>query len=257
MSVIYTRTMLTVSIPVYNTPPAMVERAVRSVLANDSVSRVVVTGDGQSPGIAPFDERMIVWATRENRGRYFVDDVVSRACATPLFTVHDADDWSDPGRLDACVAADVDVAYTRRVTHMPSGNQVIRVPQHHPSSSLDVLWGCMAVYRTDLVRGLFHPGFRVSWDALLDQMAYRFADTREYVKGFDYHIGRREGSLTQSPDTGLRTDYRREVGRLHKGMWGVLSTVSSGQARDYLSRVTAPYLGVVRDSEVTRLEGLL
>jgi hypothetical protein len=249
--------MLTVSIPVYNTPPDMVERAVRSVLANDAVSRVVVTGDGESPGIAPLDERVIVWATRENRGRYFVDDVVSRACTTPYFTVHDADDWSDPGRLDACVTADVDVAYTRRVTHMPSGKQVIRVPHHRPYGSLDVLWGCMAVYRTSLVRGLFHPGFRVSWDALLDQMAYRFADTRQYVKGVDYHIGRREGSLTQSAETGLRTDYRREVGRLHRGMWGVLSVVSSEEARDYLSRVTAPHMRVTRDSEVERLKGLL
>jgi hypothetical protein len=115
----------------------------------------------------------------------------------------------------------------------------------------------MAVYRTDLVRGLFHPGFRVSWDALLDQMAYRFAESREYVKGVDYHIGRREGSLTQSVETGLRTDYRREVGRLHRGMWGVLSVVSSEQARDYLSRVTAPHMRVTRDSEVERLKVLL
>ena len=235
----------------------MVERAVRSVLANDAVSRVVVTGDGQSPGIAAFDERMIVWATTENRGRYFVDDVVSRACRTPWFTVHDADDWSDPGRLDACVAADVDVAYTRRVTHMPSGKQVIRVPHHRPYGSLDVLWGCMAVYRTEVVRGLWHPGFRVSWDALLDQMVYRFAASRQYVKGVDYHIGRREGSLTQSADTGLRTEYRREVGRMHRGMWGVISGLGSDDTRHYLSRVTASPIKVLRASEQARLEALL
>jgi len=249
--------MLTVSIPVYNTPPAMVRRAVDSVLANDSVSRVIVTGDGQSPGIAPTDDRLLVWATHRNMGRYFVDDVVSRACTTPLFTVHDADDWSDPGRLDACVDADADVAYTRRVTHMPSGKQVIRVPHHKPYGSLDVLWGCMAVYRTSLVRGLYHPGFRVSWDALLDQMVYRFAESRWYVKGTDYHIGRREGSLTQSADTGLRTDYRREVGRLHKGMWREIVTMGAEDARDYLSRVTGPTVKALRDSEVTRLQALL
>jgi len=248
--------MLTVSIPVYNTPPEMVRRAVDSVLANDSVSRVVVTGDGQSPGIGHTDRRVIVWATTRNMGRYFIDDVVSRACTTPFFTVHDADDWSDPGRLDACVAADADVAYTRRVTHMPSGKQVIRVPMHQPYGSLDVLWGCMAVYRTELVRGLWHPGFRVSWDALLDQMVYRFAETRQYVKGTDYHIGRREGSLTQSADTGLRTEYRREVGRLHRGMWGTISTLGSDDTRTYLSRVTASPIKQLRDFEQNRLESL-
>jgi hypothetical protein len=249
--------MLTVSIPVWNTPPELVTRALESVLANDAVSRVIVTGDGASPGVAPTDRRVLVWATSRNMGRYFVDDVVSRACTTPFFTVHDADDWSDPGRLDACVSADVDVAYTRRVTHMPSGKQVIRVPHHKPYGSLDVLWGCMAVYRTGLVRGLYHPGFRVSWDALLDQMVYRFADTREYVKGTDYHIGRRDGSLTQSEVTGLRTEYRREVGRVHRGMWRELSVSTSPQARDYLSRVTAPNVKALRDSEVTRLKGML
>lgn len=249
--------MLTVSIPVYNTPPELVTRAVGSVLANDSVSRVIVTGDGQSPGIAPSDDRLLVWATRRNMGRYFVDDVVSRACTTPFFTVHDADDWSDPGRLDACVAANTDVAYTRRVTHMPSGKQVVRVPHHQPYGSLDVLWGCMAVYRTDLVRGLWHPGFRVSWDALLDQMVYRFADTRQYVEGVDYHIGRREGSLTQSAETGLRTDYRRQVGRLHAGMWATMRTLSLDDTREYLSRVTGPTVKAVRDSEVSRLERML
>lgn len=248
--------MLTVSIPVYNTPPELVRRAVDSVLANNSVSRVVVTGDGQSPGVAPSDPRLIVWATSRNRGRYFIDDVVSRVADTPYFTVHDADDWSDPGRLDALVAAQVDVAYSRRVTHGLSGSVTIRDPKHHPYGSLDVLWGCMAVYRTTLVRGLWHPGFRVSWDALLDQMVYLHADSRKYVEGTDYHIGRREGSLTQSAETGLRTDYRRECGRLHRGMWGVLQTLGIDDTRQYLSRVTAPTLRAARDSEQERLEGL-
>jgi hypothetical protein len=248
--------MLTVSIPVYDTPPDMVRRAVTSVLANDSVSRVIVTGDGQSPGIAPTDDRVLVWATVRNMGRYFVDDVVSRVADTPWFTVHDADDWSDPGRLDACVKADVDVAYTRRVTHTLSGKTHVREPNHHPYGSLDVLWGCMAVYRTELVRGMWHPGFRVSWDAVLDQTVYLHAVTREYVRGVDYHIGRREGSLTQSPVTGLRTDYRREVGRLHAGMWATMRTLGPDDTRDYLSRTTAPNVKQLRDSEVARLKGL-
>ena len=249
--------MLTVSIPVYDTPPEMVQRAVSSVLANDSVARVIVTGDGQSPGIAPDDDRVLVWATGRNMGRYFVDDVVSRACDTSHFTVHDADDWSDPGRLDACMAADVDVAYTRRVTHALSGKTHVREPNHKPYGSLDVLWGCMAVYRTPLVRGLWHPGFRVSWDALLDQMGYRFAESREYVRGVDYHIGRREGSLTQSPVTGLRTDYRREVGRVHARMWATMQTLGCDDTKQYLSRVTADPVNALRDFEVTRLKALL
>jgi hypothetical protein len=248
--------VLTVSIPVYNTPPELVRRAVDSVLANSTVSRVVVTGDGQSPGITPSDSRVLVWSTRQNRGRYFIDDVVSRVADTPFFTVHDADDWSDPGRLDACVKADVDVAYTRRVTHTLGGKTHLRNPHHRPFGRLDVLWGCMAVYRTELVQGLWHPGFRVSWDALLDQMVYLHANTRKYVQGFDYHICRREGSLTNSEETGLRTDYRRECGRLHAGMWGAMQTLTLDDTRKYLSRVTASPLRAARDSEQARLEGM-
>jgi hypothetical protein len=249
--------MLTVSIPVFNTPPELVERAIDSVLANRSVSRVVVTGDGEHPQVVPFDRRVTVWQTERNWGRYFIDDVVSRVARTPFFTVHDADDWSDPGRLDAMVAADVDVAYSRRVTHALSGKTHVREPHHHPYGSLDVLWGCMAVYRTGLVRGFYHPGFRVSWDALLDQTVYLHAGSRQYVRGVDYHIGRREGSLTQSAVTGLRTDYRREVGRLHKGMWATMRTLGPDDTRAYLSRVTASTVKAARDSEVNRLEGLL
>jgi hypothetical protein len=106
------------------------------------------------------------------------------------------------------------------------------------------------------VRGLWHPGFRVSWDALLDQTVYLHAGSRQYVKGVDYHIGRREGSLTQSPTTGLRTDYRREVGRLHRGMWGTMQTLTLDGTRDYLSRVTALTVRAARDSEVQRLKAL-
>jgi hypothetical protein len=248
--------MLTVSIPVWDTPPELVRRAVDSVLANRTVSRVVVTGDGQSPGIGPTDSRVLVWATTRNMGRYFIDDVVSRVADTPFFTVHDADDWSDPGRLDACVKAGVDVAYTRRVTHTLGGKTHLRNPHHHPFGRLDVLWGCMAVYRTSLVQGLWHPGFRVSWDALLDQTVYLHAESRKYVQGVDYHICRREGSLTNSKMTGLRTDYRREVGRLHAGMWGTMQTLSLDGTRDYLARVTAPNVKVLRDAEVARLKEL-
>ena len=249
---------LTVSIPVYRTPQAMLDRAVQSVLANDSVSFVVITGDGEDVTVSSKDDRVVVWRTGQNVGRYFIDDVVSRSAVTPLFSVHDADDWSDPGRLDACVAAAVDVAYTRRMIHDRSGADRLWSPRPGPTSRLNVLWGCMAVYRTELVAGLWHPGFRVAWDAMLDQMVFRFAESRELVEGPMYHVNRTStDSLSRSKRTGHRSEHRAKVRREHATMWRTMGGLDLAATKAYLESHPAEKVRRMRQVEQRNLERIL
>lgn len=248
--------MITVSIPVWDTPVELVERAVTSVLANEQTSIVIVTYDGPTvhEWYEPTDPRVVVWQTRDNHGRYFIDDVVSRVCPTPYFTVHDADDASEPGRLDALLTAGVDVAYTDRLSYNLNGTTSLRRGTPRLKEPVDILWGVMALYRTAWVRGLFHPGFRVSWDAVLDHIGLLYG-SHARVDGPLYEIHRRAGSLTNDPRTKLRSDYRRAVGRIHASMWRNIRATCSDRddVERYIAAETSPALAKVRDAEVRRL----
>lgn len=248
--------MLTVSIPVWRTPVALLERAVESVLSNEAVTRVVVTGDGEPVDWWSDDPRVLVWCTEHNRGRYFIDDVVSRACTTPYFTTHDADDYSDAGRLDALIGAGVDVAYTNRTTDA-GGARKPRPVRRRPRVPVDVLWGVMAVYRASVVQGLFHPGYRVSWDAVLDNIGYRFLNHR-LVPGYAYHIVKRPESLTMASSTGIGSEYRQAVTGPQRRLWSVLEGAAGlHEVKRVIEDTVHPRMVLVRDAEVERLKGRL
>jgi len=244
-----------VSIPVWRTPVALVDRAVESCLANSSVQTVVVTGDGAPVDYWHADRRVLVWHTPVQRGRYFVDDVVSRACRTPYFTVHDADDYSDAGRLDRLLLEEADVAYTDRETTHLDGRKQMRYAKTVPPYPVDIIWGVMALYRTEFVRGLFHPGFRVSWDALLDNIGFQFAARRRHVRGPLYRIVKRPGSLTTDNATRLRSEYRKAVTVVQRPMWDYIATLASvGEVRNYIASTVTPRLAAERDAQVARLK---
>lgn len=252
--------MITVSVPAWRTPPATVVEAIDAVLANTQVSLVVVTYDGgdQQP-IEHDDPRVLTWRLGRNRGRYYVDDVVSRACRTPLFTVHDADDIADHGRLDAMAKTAADVVYTDRQTIHLDGRIAQRPAKRHPPATLDVIWGQMALYRTGWIRGLYHPGFRVSWDALIDNMAYRYGIARKANTSLLYTIRKRQGSLTTHRSSSLGSEYRRAVAAIHRRMW--LQIESRCRSRDdvaaYLDASVDPKLKADRDGDVARLAAVM
>lgn len=248
--------VLTVSVPVWRTERELVDKAVKSVLQNDHVTTVVVTGDGHAPPKVSRDSRVIYFETSQNAGRYYVDDVVSRACRTPLFTVHDADDWSEPRRLDVLASAKATVAYSDRV--MTNGYRHTVITPRVYEGKVSMLWGCMAVYRTSFVQGLWHPGYRVSWDAMLDTIvAGSGVDTR-YVPSPRYMIVRREESLTTSPQTGMGTPYRLQVKTQLNSLFEVLKTQDSLQdVKTVIASTVDAELAERRDSDVERLAACL
>ena len=221
--------MITVSIPVHNIPVTLLERAVTSVLQNDTVSRVVVSGDGHEVAKVSTDPRVTYVDFPTNKGRYHRDAAVLESCDTPLFTVHDADDWQEAGRLDFLAAQRLPVVFGPRITHLSGGRTQTRTYRTRPyPDRIEILYGMQALYRTSVVRGLIHPGYRVSWDAMLDNLICLSGWQPVYVDAPAYRIQRRAGSLTTSPETGLRTVHRRQVGREHAALWKVYAAAASG-----------------------------
>lgn len=249
--------MITVSIPVWRTPPEQISRAVSSVLANDAVERVVLTGDGAPVPPASDDPRVVSWHIRCNRGRYFVDDVVSRATRTSWFTTHDADDWSDPGRLDAMANTGADITYTARTTGHTAGPRSNRPVRRRPRTPVDVIWGVMALYRTDIAAGLFHPGYRVSWDAIIDNIGYRYSYHRPTDR-YLYHIEKQPGSLTTGSTTGIGSEYRTTVTGPQRRLWDAMADAGTlANVKSLITATTHPTLAIHRDEEVARLRALL
>lgn len=248
--------VLTVSVPVWRTDRELVGKAVKSVLQNEHVTTVVVTGDGQKPPRVSRDSRVVYFETSKNMGRYFVDDVVSRACQTPLFTVQDADDWQEPERLDVLASTKAVVSYTDRV--WTTGYRHTVIPPRPYEGKVSMLWGCMAVYRTSFVRGLWHPNYRVSWDAMLDTIVAVSGVERRYVPGPRYMIVKREESLTTSPQTGMGSPYRLQVKERLNVLFDVLRAQPDlGSVKQVIDADTPDSVRDVRDRDVERLQACL
>jgi hypothetical protein len=214
--------MLTVSIPTHNTPPDLLERAVRSVLASPEVGRLVVVNDAGATPMLPADSRVVLYRMPANRGRYFCDAAVTQAI-NGWWSPHDADDWSEPGRwrhynrAQASIAGHVQHRADRHTAH-PVG--VRRVG----SEFLHVAHWCAGVYHTDRVAaaGGILPQFRVGFDTLFLLMV-RLTGPVRIDPQTAYHYDRRHGTLTSCRETGWRSPFRaaqaEQLRRLYQAAW--------------------------------------
>lgn len=205
---------VTVSMPTWRTPPALLRRAVQSVLGQTHRDlMLVVVGDGEIPSLGDVkDSRLVVWSLPENRGRYFIDAVVARAAQTPWFTVHDSDDWSDPHRLERMLArsSGAEVVAGAETVHTSTRASHKLDPKRFNHYKMDHLFHISALYRTEVIDGLIHPGFRVGYDTLLSNLLTLSTDVR-FSPEPHYHRCFRPGSLTNSPATGMSSPTRRRA----------------------------------------------
>lgn len=173
------------------------------------------------------DPRLVRFDLPRNRGRYFADQVVLTASRAPYLLVHDADDWSEPQRIERLLrelrrrhaAAAFSAAWrpglggtAGRVVdpdriHLPLGPSLQHRAWHH------------GLYRTDALRavGGFHAGMRVAFDTYLVNamaMTMPIATVPEPL----YHLRPRADSLTRAAATGHGSALRR---RTH----GILQTM--------------------------------
>lgn len=224
-------TRVTVSMPLHGCSDT-VARAVASVLDQDYSDLVlVVVNDGGDPGEvwAPLahvdDGRLIRFDLPTNRGRYHADAVVLAACATPWFTVHDADDWSEPHRLaglvDAATSTASAGAFGGFVQHRDGRDHLHRPNLGHASGrSLRQVGHHTAVFDVVALRAIGgpNPDYRFGWDTLMT-FAFARANRCAAVNDPAYHHCIRPGSLTQSVETGMGSPARREVHRELHRLW--------------------------------------
>ena len=213
-------TQLTVSMPVHNTPTILLERAVDSVLSQtfSDLRLVLINDGGSSINLSIEDPRLVVYEMDKNRGRYFADAVVLGACDTDWFTIHDSDDTSAPNRFEhmfqANTANNPVIAETGWLKPADA-QRTLQKYRNHPTH-MEHFWFISTLYKTDLLKGLIHPGFRVGYDTVLCSMAPLIADVT-ISHPLLYKRYARQNSLTKSSATGIGSPFRqKEIVRLTK-----------------------------------------
>lgn len=207
---------LTVSMPVYNTPNDLLNRAVDSVLSQTfrDIQLVIVNDGGSSFELNSKDSRIVVYQTQQNRGRYFADTVVLNACRTPFFTSHDSDDWSEPERYEEMMAiaksTGADAVAGATLFHFLSGDTMVHRPSSGPARGLSHLWHTSALYKTDSFRCVAYPKYPVSVDVFHASVMSIVSQVALYQKP-RYHWEERAGSLTTSPKTGMGSQARKQI----------------------------------------------
>lgn len=232
-------TTVAVSIPYYGCPFG-IRRAVDAVLAQTHRDLIcVVTNDADTerspwPHLAGItDPRLVRYEASTNRGRYFTDAVVLAATDTPWFTVHDADDAAHPRWLEWCLRearkSDADSVLTSQYVRDLKGRQLVEhVKMGNEGREMHHFGHMAGLWRSSWLRtvGGPNPHFRVGYDTLLSTIAWwygRYAALPAPV----YTRYRRKGSLTTSPKTGGKSEYRLAVRAELRDLWADLRDLRS------------------------------
>lgn len=207
-----------------------------SILAQthrDLTCLVVNDGDDPAPLRAALDSvddgRLAVVDLPHNRGRYFVDAVTAQACLTEWWVPHDADDASEPHRLETLLAAaaSADAAFSPFTNHREDGTRQHRpIRGRTPDRRLRYTTHLSQLWRTETARALAHPGYRVAYDAVMTTTALYYG--RVALHGDpSYHRIRRPDSLVDSAETGRGSPHRRETRRRLKSLWRAIDAGSA------------------------------
>jgi glycosyltransferase involved in cell wall biosynthesis len=217
---------VTVAIPTFG-PPTHLRQAVESVLGQTYPHlRVVVLNDGGEPpweALAGLDDpRLVRFDLAQNRGRYFADAVALAATPDPYFLVQDADDWSEPERVETLLARlqaeDAEVVYAATYTCTeadPEDRGVEAFPAltaplgpefvhraNHPA----------ALYHTEALRRMGGPfgGLRIGYDSLLVNLLRISARVAFEPRPLTTYRMRQD-SLTGAAETGFGSSERERA----------------------------------------------
>jgi glycosyltransferase involved in cell wall biosynthesis len=260
---------LVVSLPVHR-PPATLSWTVRSLLRQSHRDvRVILVADGRVEDLygadSIKDSRIVRFATERNGGPYWVHEIVRRATDEPFFSIHDADDFSLPGRLSELVGAAAlhGAAFTpqwvlsrsrrpittRAVKFMDEPPSTLKYQAHHS--------GVFSRERLDRVGYL--ASARVGFDALFVSLMSLTGPVwasrrRSYVRVM------RSTGLTSDPSTGRASELRRSSQTLFSAIYlDALDRWRAGE-RDFADLVRSasdPETEALVATEVSRLRRLL
>lgn len=203
---------LTISMPVYNTPNDLLNKAVNSVLSQTfrDIQLILINDGGSHIGLNSKDSRIVVYEIPQNRGRYFADAVVLSACNSELFTIHDSDDTAAHNRFEHMINANkannpITVETNPYLKHN-EGQAALK--KHRQRPTMKHFWFISAIYKTDFIKNMIHPGFRVGYDTIICSVAPLFGEVT-ISHPLLYKRFHRLGSLTTSPETGIRSSFRQ------------------------------------------------
>ncbi|MBB4935654.1 glycosyltransferase involved in cell wall biosynthesis [Lipingzhangella halophila] len=232
----------------------------------DLTCLVVNDGDDPAPLRAALDGiddgRLVVVDLPHNRGRYFVDAVTAQACLTEWWVPHDADDASEPHRIEALLAAaeqGTDAVFSPFTNHREDGRVEHRaIRGRTPDRRMRYTAHLSQLWRTSAARRLTHPGYRVAYDAVMTTAALYYGHVVIHGEP-SYHRIRQPESLVTSVATGRGSPHRRETRQKLKRLWRRIDTGSStlDDAGRWIHADTDPGLVAEVDEQAARLRETL
>lgn len=217
---------VTISLPCHGFSGGL-RRAVDSILSQTYPHfTLVVINDGGDSLVELLsdihDPRLTYFDLPENRGRYFADAVVLNATTNPYLMIQDADDWSEPQRLERLLRtiraahAGAAVSATRCFRGLQTDGKSNIESYPHPDMPLPDTFKHRAnhqgLFRVDALKsvGGNYGGFRIGYDTLLLNLLLMTTGV-SYVNDVLYNRHYHAKSLTQSPETGLNSGIRKHV----------------------------------------------
>lgn len=221
--------IVTVSIPYFRCRP-YIRKAVDSVLSQSFARlRLVVVNDGDED--SPWDQladihdpRLVRFDLKGNHGRYFADAVVLNATPDPYFMIQDADDWSEPQRLETLLwklresYADASISGIRFHRGKPGNMEGTREESVRDAlvtpltQKFEHRVSHCCLFRSESLRnvGGYYGGFRIGYDTLVMNLLLMTGRVT-YVNQPLYNRLVRPDSLVNSSATGLRSPARLKV----------------------------------------------
>jgi len=219
------RTSLHVTVSIaFHGCPGMLRQAVESILRQTHTDlTLVVVNDGDAPPwplLADIeDPRLVRFDLPANRGPYFAHAMVLSATRAPYFLVQDADDWSEPHRIETLLrhlrAEDAIAAVSSNRLHRPrkpGPPATLRYPgvTRPLTNRLTHRIGHHGLFRSEALHAIggYFGGFRIGYDTLLMNFLL-MTDRVVWVREALYHQRSHDGSLTRAAATGIASPARR------------------------------------------------
>lgn len=219
---------VTVSIPQFGCEE-YIQRAVSSILTQTYNNLlVVVVNDGDDnfhwESLSQIsDPRLVRFNLSSNQGRYFADQVVLEATTDKYLLIQDADDWSEPERVEKLLDQ----------IKKDSSNGAVSIIRMHATSDYPIPisykdwyperneppgekfinrlghYGLFEIKSLKDIGGYF-GGFRISNDRLIMNLLL-MTGRISFVEGPLYNYCRRHGSLTLDSSTDMYSSARQEA----------------------------------------------
>lgn len=238
-----------VSIPTYGVGRELLEKSVRSVLAQTHRDLAcVVVGDGEEPPISVSDSRLVVYHYPKNRGAYFAQMVALGANPHEWYAPVASDDWVDPDHIERLASHGTDMATGAVWYH--SGTKPVKI--------LRKLYE-VGMYRTArmLAVGGYNPAERLGQDSLTLKVM-RIVAPMDATTVPTYHRVNRPGSLCTSPDTKKGSPAREAMRKRNRDIVAVCERLADAEAiRRYRWTLVPEEIGYELMEHNERLRALL